>query len=70
MNMKALVLERKHELSLRDIDLPLAVGPTDVRIRIDTVGVCGSDVHITPTAASALSSSRRRWCWATRPPAR
>jgi len=45
MNMKALVLERKHELSLRDIDLPLAVGPTDVRIRIDTVGVCGSDVH-------------------------
>ena len=43
--MKALVLERRHELSLRDIDLPLAVGPADVRIRIDTVGVCGSDVH-------------------------
>ncbi len=43
--MRALVLERQNELKLRDIDLPLAVGPDDVRIRIDTVGVCGSDVH-------------------------
>lgn len=43
--MRALVLERIRELSLRDIDLPLAVGPGDLRIRIDTVGVCGSDVH-------------------------
>lgn len=41
----ALVLERQHELRLRDIDLPLAVGPRDVKIRIHTVGVCGSDVH-------------------------
>lgn len=43
--MKALVLEQRHELSLRDIDLPLTVGPDDVKIRIDTVGICGSDVH-------------------------
>ena len=43
--MRALVLERTREISLRDIDLPLVVGPTDVRIAIDTVGVCGSDVH-------------------------
>lgn len=43
--MKALVLERTRELSLRDIDLPLVVGQGDVRIAIDTVGVCGSDVH-------------------------
>ena len=43
--MRALVLERQHELSLRDIDLPLSVGVADVRIKIDTVGVCGSDVH-------------------------
>ncbi len=43
--MRALVLERQHELSLRDIDLPLDVGPHDVRIRIHTVGICGSDVH-------------------------
>ena len=43
--MRALVLERQHELNLREIDLPLEVGPTDVKIKIDTVGVCGSDVH-------------------------
>lgn len=43
--MRALVLERAHELTMREIDLPLAVGPSDVKIRIDTVGVCGSDVH-------------------------
>src|SRR3954464_9337821 len=42
---KALVLEKVRELSLRDIDLPLDVGPNDVKIKIDTVGVCGSDVH-------------------------
>ncbi|WP_018432676.1 NAD(P)-dependent alcohol dehydrogenase [Paraburkholderia atlantica] len=43
--MKALVLEEARRLSLRDIDLPLAVGPRDVKVRIHTVGVCGSDVH-------------------------
>jgi D-xylulose reductase len=43
--MKALVLERKGELKLRDIDLPLKVGPNDVKIAIHNVGVCGSDVH-------------------------
>jgi D-xylulose reductase len=41
----ALVLERQHELALREIDLPLEVGPGMVRIAIHTVGVCGSDVH-------------------------
>ncbi|MFD2836517.1 alcohol dehydrogenase catalytic domain-containing protein [Azotobacter vinelandii] len=43
--MKALVLEKQHDLKIRDIDLPLVLGPDDVRIRIHTVGVCGSDVH-------------------------
>ncbi|WFP63426.1 NAD(P)-dependent alcohol dehydrogenase [Mesorhizobium sp. WSM4904] len=43
--MRALVLEKKGELSLREIALPLDVGPDDVRIAIHTVGVCGSDVH-------------------------
>jgi len=43
--MKALVLERKGELSIRDVDLPLKVGPTDVKIAVERVGVCGSDVH-------------------------
>ncbi|WP_404402857.1 NAD(P)-dependent alcohol dehydrogenase [Pelagibacterium halotolerans] len=43
--MKALVLERVRALSLRDIDIPSELGPDDVRIAIDTVGICGSDVH-------------------------
>jgi D-xylulose reductase len=45
MKAKALVLEKVRELSLRDIDLPMNVGSDDVKIKIDTVGVCGSDVH-------------------------
>lgn len=43
--MKALVLERKDELSLRDILVEEALGPRDVRIALRTVGICGSDVH-------------------------
>jgi len=43
--MKALVLERKGELSIRDVELPRTVGPADVKIAVERVGVCGSDVH-------------------------
>jgi len=47
--MKSLVLERQDELSLRDfpeIDrTEEALGPRDVRIKLHTVGICGSDVH-------------------------
>lgn len=47
--MKSLVLEEKDVLSLRDfpeIDrVEERVGPYDVRIKLHTVGICGSDVH-------------------------
>ncbi|MGJ3241336.1 MAG: NAD(P)-dependent alcohol dehydrogenase [Opitutales bacterium] len=43
--MQALVLEKKDELNLRDIELEETLGPKDVRIKIHTVGICGSDVH-------------------------
>lgn len=45
--MDALVLEKKLELSLRDfpIEKEEALGPRDVRIKLHTVGICGSDVH-------------------------
>lgn len=43
--VRALVLEKQHELRLRDIELPQEPGPGEVKIRIHTVGVCGSDVH-------------------------
>jgi D-xylulose reductase len=42
---RALVLERQHVLTLRDIDLPANTGLGQVKIKIHTVGVCGSDVH-------------------------
>jgi D-xylulose reductase len=43
--MQAAVLEKVRDLRLRDIAIDEAMGPDDVTIRIDTVGVCGSDVH-------------------------
>jgi len=43
--MQALVLEKIHELSLRDFPVDEALGPHDVRIDLRTVGICGSDVH-------------------------
>jgi D-xylulose reductase len=43
--MRALVVEKKGELALRDIDVVEELGPKDVRINIHTVGICASDVH-------------------------
>lgn len=43
--MKALVLEEKGRLALREFEISGALGPRDVRIRTHTVGICGSDVH-------------------------
>lgn len=47
--MKSLVLEKKNELSLRDfpaIDFSEEdLGPRDLRIKLHTVGICGSDIH-------------------------
>jgi len=46
--MKSLVLERQDELSLRDFPIEKqeeTLGPRDVRIKLHTVGICGSDVH-------------------------
>ena len=47
--MQSLVLEKKDELSLRDFPeiskVEETLGPRDVRIKLHTVGICGSDVH-------------------------
>ena len=43
--MASLVLERVGELSLRENAVPDTLGPHDVRIKMHTVGICGSDVH-------------------------
>ncbi len=43
--MKALVLEKKGDIRLRDIDIEETLGPGDVRISPVSVGICGSDIH-------------------------
>ena len=47
--MQSLVLERIHELALRDFPAidraEERLGARDVRIKLHTVGICGSDVH-------------------------
>src|SRR5690242_14742663 len=43
--VKALVLEERMKLNLRDIAVEDKLGPRDVRIKLKTIGVCGSDVH-------------------------
>jgi len=43
--MKALVLESKNHIQLRDIEIEEELGPNDVRVAVRTVGICGSDIH-------------------------
>jgi D-xylulose reductase len=43
--MKALVLKEKNKLAILDMPFKETLGPDDVRIKIHTVGICGSDVH-------------------------
>ncbi len=43
--MASLVLEKVNELELREIAVPDVLGPRDVRVKMHTVGICGSDVH-------------------------
>ena len=43
--MKAALLTRLREIEIGDVPEPQLTGPCDVLLRIDAVGVCGSDVH-------------------------
>jgi L-iditol 2-dehydrogenase len=43
--MKAAFLTGLREMEIREIPKPQMKGPLDVLLRIETVGVCGSDVH-------------------------
>src|ERR1700738_4835789 len=43
--MRAVVLEKMSEIRIRDYPVRTEVGPRDVRIKVGSVGVCGSDVH-------------------------
>ena len=43
--MKALVLKEKGKLAILDMVFEEKLGPDDVRIKVHTTGICGSDVH-------------------------
>jgi D-xylulose reductase len=43
--MKALVLEERKKISLRDYPISEATGADDVKVAIKACGICGSDVH-------------------------
>ncbi len=43
--MEAVVLEPNLDLNLRDIEVAEEIGPRDVRVQLNRVGICGSDVH-------------------------
>jgi D-xylulose reductase len=43
--VEALILKETRKLSLGEIEIDEPLGPRDVRIKIHTVGICGSDVH-------------------------
>lgn len=46
--MTASVLAAPHEIELRTVDVP-ALGPNQVLVRVEAVGVCGSDTHFYET---------------------
>ncbi|MCP3426607.1 NAD(P)-dependent alcohol dehydrogenase [Rothia sp. AR01] len=43
--LKAVVLRERGRIEIDDVPAPGAPGPGEVRIRMHTVGICGSDVH-------------------------
>lgn len=43
--MKALLVEKPHEFSVKDLPRP-ALGPEQVRVRVRRVGVCGTDLSL------------------------
>lgn len=44
MNNKAVFMNGTNEMFTKDIDVPV-VGDKDVLVKVDTVGICGSDLH-------------------------
>ena len=43
--MKAVYLTGLRQMELRQVPTPDLAGPRDVLLRVDTLGVCGSDIH-------------------------
>jgi L-iditol 2-dehydrogenase len=43
--MKAVYLTGLRKMELRQVPAPVLAGPRDVLLRVETLGVCGSDIH-------------------------
>ncbi|EIZ1995541.1 alcohol dehydrogenase catalytic domain-containing protein, partial [Salmonella enterica] len=43
--MKALILSEPYNISIEDKVFDESLGDNDVKIKIHSVGICGSDVH-------------------------
>ena len=43
--MRAAVLEGLHRVAIREAPEPVIEKPHDVLLRVDAVGMCGSDIH-------------------------
>jgi L-iditol 2-dehydrogenase len=43
--MKAMMLTGIRQMGMKEIPEPLVINPTDVKIRMSVVGICGSDIH-------------------------
>jgi len=43
--MKAMMLTGLRQMEMKDIPEPILVNPTDVKIKMSVLGVCGSDIH-------------------------
>ncbi len=43
--MKAAVYAGKHKISIQNVPKP-RIGPDDVLLRVKSVGICGTDLHI------------------------
>ncbi|MDP6633995.1 MAG: alcohol dehydrogenase catalytic domain-containing protein [Phycisphaerae bacterium] len=59
--MKAAFLIALREMEIRDTPDPQITAPDDVLVRIDAVGVCGSDVHYYTTGA--IGSQKIEYPW-------
>lgn len=41
----ALVLDKALQVDIRNVDIDLSLGPKDVRVAVEAVGICGSDIQ-------------------------
>jgi len=62
--MRSAELTAPHTFRLAEmaIDDP---GPGEVQVRVEAVGVCGSDLHAFGEGHVAACRTCIRWCWAT-----